>query len=290
MSMLPYDDRDGEIWFNGAFVPWREAKVHVLTHCLHYGSGVFEGVRCYDGKIFKLNEHSQRLINGCKTMEMDLPWTLDQINQACLDTVKRNNIADGYLRPIAWRGAEQMGVSAQQTKIHFAVAAWQWPSYYPAEMLEKGIKVVTSQWRRPAPNNAPVHVKASGLYMICTLSKHAAENAGCHDALMYDYRGRVAELTSANLFFVKNGEIHTPEADCFLNGITRQTVIDLARQHGYKVIERAIMPEELTDMEECFATGTAAEVTAIGNIDGRTYTVGPVTRALRDAYGKLVRA
>lgn len=290
MSIIPYDDRDGLIWLNGQMVQWRDAKVHFLTHALHYGSGVFEGVRCYGGKIFKLNEHSQRLLDGCKMMDMKITWTLDQINQSCLDVVKANNIVDGYLRPLAWRGSEQMGVTAQHAKINYAVAAWEWPSYFPPEMREKGIKVKTSRWRRPAADNAPVHAKASGLYMICTLSKHEAENAGVHDALMLDYRGQVAELTGANLFFVMNGELHTPTPDCFLNGITRQTVIDLAKQNNIKVVERAIMPEELANAQECFATGTAAEVTAVGQIDNHTYTVGPVTRLLREQYEKLVRA
>ncbi len=290
MSMIPYDDRDGFIWFNGKTLPWRDAKVHFLTHALHYGSSVFEGVRCYGGRIFKLNEHSQRLIDGCKTMDMKIPYTLEQINEACLETVRANNIVDGYLRPLAWRGAEQMGVSAQAARIHLAVAAWEWPSYFSAEAREKGIRIKTSTWRRPAPDSAPVHVKASGLYMICTLSKHMAERDGYADCLMLDYRGQVAELTGANFFMIKGGEIHTPKPDCFLNGITRQTVIELARQNGFKIIERAIMPDELKDAEECFATGTAAEVTPIGEIDGITYKVGPVTRALREAYEKLVRA
>lgn len=290
MALVPYDDRDGFIWFDGKLVPWREAKVHFLTHGLHYGSGVFEGLRCYGGKIFKLKEHSERLIAGCKAMDMKLEYTLEQINAACEETIKANNVKDGYIRPLAWRGAEQMGVSAQQTKTHFGVAAWEWPSYFPAELREKGIRLKTSPWRRPAPDNAPVHVKASGLYMICTLSKHAVEREGCHDALMLDYRGRVAELTGANFFMIKKGEIHAPEADCFLNGITRQTVIDLAKKNGIKVTERAIMPDELHDAEECFATGTAAEITAIGEIDGRPYKVGPVTHLLRDAYEKLVRS
>ena len=290
MSLIPYDDRDGHIWMDGAMVPWREAKVHFLSHALHYGSGVFEGVRAYGGKIFKLNEHSQRLIDGCAMMDMKITYTLDQINQACLDVVKANNIVDGYLRPLAWRGAEQMGVTAQHSKIHFAVAAWQWPSYFPKELREQGIKLVTARWRRPAPESAPVHAKACGLYMICTLSKHEAENAGYHDALMLDYRGQVAELTGANFFMVKNGELHTPTADCFLKGITRQTVIDLAKRAGITVHERAIHPAELADAQECFATGTAAEVTAIGSIDGHSYTVGPVTRRLRDDYEALVRA
>ena len=289
MAMIPYDDRDGQIWFDGKLVPWREAKVHFLTHALHYGSGVFEGVRCYGGNIFKLNEHSQRLLEGCKIMDMKITYTLEQINQACIEAVKANKLTDCYLRPLAWRGPEQMGVAAQQTKIHLAVAAWEWPSYFSPEMREKGISVMTSRWRRPAPDMAPVTAKACGLYMICTLSKHEADKAGYTDAIMNDYRGYVAELTGANLFMVKNGELHTPHVDCILNGITRLTVIDLARSLGYKVTERHIKPEELKEGDEFFATGTAAEVTAIGKINDKTYAVGPVTRRIRDEYEKLVR-
>ena len=289
MAMLPYDDRDGFIWFDGKMVPWRDAKVHFLTHTLHYGSGVFEGIRAYGGHIFKLKEHSLRLLEGCKMMDMKITYTEEQISAACLETVKANKIVDGYLRPLAWRGAEQMGVAAQQTKIHLAVAAWEWPSYFSAEAREKGISIKTSRWRRPAPNNAPVHAKACGLYMICTLSKHESERDGYNDSLMLDYRGRVAELTGANFFMIKNGEVHTPEADCFLNGITRRTVMDLARSKGLKVIERAIMPEELKSADEFFATGTAAEVTPIGKIDDMVFKVGPISRMLRDEYEKLVR-
>lgn len=289
MALLPYDDRDGSIWFDGKLVPWREAKVPFLTHGLHYGSGVFEGLRCYSGNIFKLSDHSQRLLEGCKIMDMKINYTLEQINQACLDAVKTNNVQNGYIRPLAWRGAEQMGVSAQQAVIHLAVAAWEWPSYFPAELREKGISLKTSRWKRPPAESAPVHAKACGLYMICTLSKHEAENAGYTDSLMLDYRGRVAELTGANFFMVKNGEIHTPEADCFLNGITRRTIIDIARESGIKVTERAIMPDELKAIDECFATGTAAEVTAIGKIDDIEYKVGPVTRLIREKYETLVR-
>lgn len=290
MTLLPYDDRDGFIWLDGELLPWRDARVHVLTHGLHYGSGVFEGIRCYGGKSFKLREHAQRMVDGCVFMDMDLPYSADDIVQACEETIRVNQIVDGYLRPLAWRGAEQMGVAAQQAKIHLAVAAWRWPSYFPAEMRENGIKVMTTRWRRPAPDTAPTHVKASGLYMICTLAKHEADANGCQDALMLDYRGRVAELCSANIFFVKKGEVFTPAPDCFLNGITRQTVIDLARAEGIPVHETAIMPEDLSAMDECFATGTAAEVTAIGKIDTMTYKVGPVTRLLREKYELLVRS
>jgi branched-chain amino acid aminotransferase len=289
MAMIPYDDRDGFIWFDGKLVPWREAKVHFLTHALHYGSGVFEGIRAYGGHIFKLKEHSQRLLDGCKTMDMKIPYTLDDISNACLESLKANKIIDGYLRPLAWRGAEQMGVSAQQSKIHLAVAAWEWPNYFSAEAREKGIRLKTSKWRRPAPDTAPVHAKACGLYMICTISKHDAENSGYADSLMLDYRGRVAELTGANFFIVKNGDIHTPDPDCFLDGITRRTVIDLARKNGIKVHERVIMPDELKSADECFASGTAAEITPIGGIDDMVFKVGPVTRLLREQYEKLVR-
>ncbi|MBI1214814.1 MAG: branched-chain amino acid aminotransferase [Alphaproteobacteria bacterium] len=289
MAMLPYDDRDGSIWMDGELLPWREAKVPFLTHALHYGSGVFEGIRCYEGHIFKLTEHNKRLLEGCKIMDMKIKYTLEDVNRACREAVKANNITDGYIRPLAWRGAEQMGVSGQQTKIHLAVAAWEWPSYFSPEAREKGIALKTSHWRRPSPESAPVHAKACGLYMICTLSKHEAENAGYNDALMLDYRGRVAELTGANFFMVMDGALHTPEADCFLNGITRRTIIDIAKENGINVHERAIMPEELKDAEECFATGTAAEVTPIGKIDDMEFTVGPVTRKIREQYEKLVR-
>lgn len=288
-TLIPYDERDGQIWFDGRLVPWREAKVHFLTHTLHYGSGVFEGIRSYGGNIFKLRQHSERLLDGCRIMDMKIGYTVEQIDQACIEALKANNLTDAYLRPLAWRGAEQMGVSAQKSKIHLAVAAWDWPSYFSAEAREKGIALKTSPWRRPSPDSAPVHAKACGLYMICTLSKHGAENAGYNDSLMLDYRGRVAELTGANFFMAINGELHTPEADCFLNGITRRTIIDIARAQGIRLFERAIMPEELAKAEECFATGTAAEVTPIGKIDDKAYPVGPLTRLIRDEYEKLVR-
>ena len=290
MATIPFDDRDGFIWMDGKMVPWRDAKVHFLTHALHYGSGVFEGIRAYNGRIFKLREHSERLLDGCKIMDIKSTYTLEEIDKACEEAIKVNNITDGYLRPLMWRGSEQMGVAGQLNKIHLAVAAWEWPSYFSPEMQEKGITLITSRWRRPAPENGPVHAKAVGLYMICTLSKHEAEAKGFSDSLMLDYRGQVAELTGANFFMIKNGEIHTPTPDCFLNGITRRTVMDIARQKGIKVIERAIMPEELKTLDECFATGTAAEVTAIGRIDDNIYKVGPVTKMLREEYGKLVRS
>ncbi len=289
MALIPYDDRDGAIWLDGKLVPWRDAKVHFLTHALHYGGAIFEGIRCYNGQMFKLNEHNKRLLEGCKILDMKIQYTLEDINQACHEAIKANNITDGYVRPLAWRGAEQMGVSATQSTIHLCVASWEWPQYYKGDILAKGIRLVTSNWRRPAPNSAPVHAKASGLYMICTLSKHAAEAQGYNDALMLDYRGHVAELTSANFFMIQKGVLHTPTADCFLNGITRRTVIDLARGMGIEVQERTIMPDELKLADECFATGTAAEITPIGAIDDVVYPVGPITTQIREAYAKLVR-
>lgn len=289
MALIPYDDRDGQIWMDGKLMPWRDCKVHFMTHSLHYAGAIFEGVRCYGGKIFKLEAHSRRLLDGCKIVDMEIGYTLEQINQACIEAVRANNITDGYLRPLAWRGAEQIGVSAPLAKVHLAVAAWDWPQYYKGDLLEKGISIVTSKWRRPAPDTAPVHAKASGLYMICTISKHEAEKQGCTDALMLDYRGYVAELTSANLFMVKDGELHTPDPDCFLNGITRQTVIEMAESMGFKVHVRTILPDELKTGDEFFATGTAAEITPIGKIDGTEYKVGPVTRKIREAYSALVR-
>ncbi|MFH1157356.1 MAG: branched-chain amino acid aminotransferase [Pseudomonadota bacterium] len=288
MAMLPYDDRDGFIWLDGKMTPWREAKVHFLTHTLHYGSGVFEGMRAYDGNIFKLREHVLRLIEGCKIMDMRFPYTEEEASNACLEAVRINKVSNGYIRPFVWHGTEDIGISAQQIKTHFGVAAWEWPSYFSAADREKGISLKTSLWRRPPAECAPVHAKACGLYMICTLSKHAAENAGYTDALMLDYRGRVAELTAANFFTVKDGELHTPEPGCFLSGITRNTVIDLAKKNGITVHERIIMPEELKTMDECFATGTAAEVTPIGKIDDITFKLGPVTKLLKAEYEKLV--
>lgn len=290
MSAENYADRDGWIWMNGEMVPWRDANVHVLTHGLHYASSVFEGLRSYGGKIFKLTEHSDRLHYSADVMGFKIPYTTAEIDQACLDVCKANDIVDGYLRPVAWRGSEMMGVSAQNNRINLAIAAWPWPSYFSPEARAKGIAVQTSPWRRPAPECAPVFAKAAGLYMICTLSKHEAERNGYNDALMLDYRGQVAELTGANLFMTFAGDkaLHTPKPDCFLNGITRQTVIDLAKARGIEVIERAIMPDELKNVEQIFATGSAAEVTPIGKIDDMTYTVGDLTHQLMDDYERAV--
>ncbi|MGE0743763.1 MAG: branched-chain amino acid aminotransferase [Rhodospirillales bacterium] len=287
--MMNFDDQDGEIWFDGRLIPWRDAKIHVLTHGLHYASCVFEGERVYSGAVFKLRDHSQRLIDSGKILGFEIPWTVEQIDAATNAAVKAAGHQDAYVRPIAWRGAEQLGVSAQATKIHLAIGVWEWPSYFSPEARNRGIKLTRGPWRRPAPDTAPVKAKASGLYMICTLSKHEAEAKGFDDALMLDYRGRLAESTGANLFLVQNGELHTPEPDCFLDGITRRSVIGLAKKRGIKVIERALMPAELDKADEVFVTGTAAEVTAVGQIDEYNFQVGPVTRQLRDDYEKLVR-
>lgn len=289
MAGPAYDDRDGKIWYDGEMVDWRDAKVHLLTHALHYGSGVFEGVRMYSGNIFKLQEHSERLINSADIMGFEIPYTVDEINQACIDACAVNNITDGYLRPLAWRGSEMMGVAAQSNTIHLAVAAWEWPSYFSPEARSKGISLKTSKWRRPAANTAPVHAKACGLYMIATLSKHDAEKDGFTDSLMLDYRGHVSEATGANIFMeMGDGKLHTPTPDCFLDGITRRTVIDLAKARGIEVVERTIMPDELANATQVFLTGTAAEVTPVGAIDDHTYTVGDITKALREDYEKLV--
>ncbi|MBV8534618.1 MAG: branched-chain amino acid aminotransferase [Alphaproteobacteria bacterium] len=286
----PYDDRDGWIWMDGKLVPWREAKIHVLTHALHYGSAVFEGERIYGGKVFKLREHSQRLIDSGKILGFDVPMTVEQIDAATNEVVAANKMKDGYVRPIAWRGAEQMGVAAQQTKIHVAIASWDWGAYFGAEAKMKGLKLCMAKYRRPDPATSPCLAKATGLYMICTLEKHAAEAAGYSDALMLDWRGQVAETTGANVFFVMDGEIHTPKADCFLDGITRRTVMGLARQRQYKVVERAIMPQEMAKATEAFLTGTAAEVTPIASIGDYKFTPGNITKNLLTDFDALTRA
>ncbi len=284
MATQPFDDRDGTIWFDGEFVPWRDAKVHVLSHGLHYASAVFEGERAYGGAIFKLDEHTRRLHESARLLGFEIPYSVETINAACNEVLRRNNLSDGYLRPIAWRGSEMMGVAAQQNTIHLAIAAWYWGSYFKMEERLKGIRVDLAEYRRPDPATAPSRSKAAGLYMICTLSKHAAERKGYADALMLDWRGRVAEATGANVFFVKGGEIHTPVADAFLNGITRQTVIQLARRRGLNVIERPIMPEELATFEECWLTGTAAEVTPVAEIGPYRFVPGAITRMMIDDY------
>ena len=287
--MLNFDDQDGQIWFDGALKNWRDVKLHVLSHGLHYGSCVFEGERVYNGNIFKLREHSERLITSAKTLGFEIPYSLEDIETATLATVEAQGYDDAYVRPVAWRGSEMMGVSAQQSTIHLAIAVWEWPSYFSPEARMQGIKLKWAPYKRPSPECAPVHSKAAGLYMICTLSKHAAEADGFDDALMLDWRGQIAETTGANVFLVIDDVIHTPTPDCFLNGITRRSVMDLARGHGIDIIERAIMPEELSKAAEIFVTGTAAEVTPVSQIDDMKFTVGPITKMLLADYDQLVR-
>ena len=289
MSIIPFDDRDGVIWLNGEMVPWRDARTHSLSHGLHYASLVFEGERSYGGTIFKSREHTERLRKSCKLLDFDIPYSDDEMEEVKAKVLAENNIVDGYVRAFCWRGSEMMAISAQQTKTHVAVAAWQWPSYFDPEVKMKGITLDIADWKRPSPESAPVHAKAAGLYMICTLSKHAAERKGFTDALMLDYRGYVAEATGANVFFLMDdGKIHTPTADCFLNGITRQTVIELAQKEGLEVVERHIQPEEMANARECFLTGTAAEVTPVSKIGDYSFTPGNVTRSLVQAYEDLV--
>ena len=288
MAVIPFDDRDGFIWYDGHLIPWRDAKLHVLSHALHYASCVFEGERVYGGKVFKLTEHSQRLIDSGRILGFDLPYSLAEIEAASNETVKANGIVDGYVRPVAWRGSEMMGVAAQSTRIHVAVATWTWPSYFSPEAKLKGIRLKFADWKRPHPETAPTQSKAAGLYMICTMSKHKAENEGYDDALMLDWRGLVAESTGANVFLVQDGKIHTPTPDCFLDGITRRTVIGLAKARGFEVIERAILPEEFARTQEVFLTGTAAEVTPVGEIGPYRFTPAAVTKALIADFDALV--
>lgn len=285
----PFDDRPGRIWFDGALVPWKDATVHVLTHALHYASAVFEGERIYEGRIFKLHEHTERLFYSARQLDMEMPYSAAEINDACNAVVADHGIKDGYVRPIAWRGSELMGVSAQATKIHVAVAVWEWPAYFSSDARMEGIRMQWSKWKRPDPETIPADTKATGLYMICTLSKHAAEAKGYNDALMLDYRGYIAEATGANIFLVINGKLHTPKPDCFLNGITRRTVIALANKFGYEVIERHIKPDELADASEVFLTGSAVEVTPVKEIGQYSFTPARITRTLLEAYDEEVR-
>jgi branched-chain amino acid aminotransferase len=289
MAAAPFDDRDGWIWFDGTFVPWREAKVHVLTHGLHYASSVFEGERMYDGEIFKLHEHSVRLFRSAQLLDMDIPFSVEEIDEACKEVCARNGLTDAYLRPVAWRGSEHLSVASKGTKVHVAIACWEWPSYFAPEEKKRGIRITNAKWRRPDPATIPSEAKAAGLYMICTLSKDAAEREGYADAMMLDYRGYVAEMTGANVFFIKDGVIHTPLPDCFLNGITRLTLIELARWRGFEVVERHIKPEELADFTECFITGSAAEVTPVSEIGEHRFTPGNISLSLMDDYAMLVR-
>ena len=281
---ISFDQMSGEIWMNGEFVDWADAKVHVLTHGLHYASSVFEGMRAYNGRVFKCSEHNQRLHESGRLLGFDIPYDVETLDRVAHELLERHGLRDAYVRPVAWRGSEMMGVSAQANTINVAVAVWEWPSYYDAEQRLKGIRLDIAEWKRPDPATAPSKAKAAGLYMICTLSKHAAEAKGYSDALMMDWRGHVAEATSANVFFVRDGEIHTPDPDCFLNGLTRQTVIELARARQIKVVERTILPDELATFEECFLTGTAAEVTPVGEIGPHSFVPGDVTKALMADY------
>ena len=289
MATGAYDDRDGVIWMDGEMVDWREAKVHVLTHALHYASSVFEGERAYGGKIFKSHEHSVRLLDSAKAMDIPAPYTAEQITAAKDEALKASCLTDAYVRAFMWRGSgPDMGVAAAANPVRTAIAVWEWGAYY-GDAKFQGAKLDISKWKRPSPETIPCHAKAAGLYMICTMSKHEATAKGCSDALMMDYRGYVAEATGANIFFVKDGAVHTPTPDCFLNGITRQTVIGLLKERGVEVIERHIMPEELESFEQCWLTGTAAEVTPVGQIGDYTFEVGSLTRTIAEDYEKLVR-
>ncbi|EJW13639.1 Branched-chain amino acid aminotransferase [Rhodovulum sp. PH10] len=281
---IPFDKFDGVIWYDGKLVPWTDATLHVLSHGLHYASAVFEGERAYGGQIFKCTQHSERLKRSANVLDFEIPYSVAEIDAAKRLVLEKNNFTDAYVRPIAWRGSEMMGVSAQTNTIHLAIASWQWPSYFKPEERLKGIRLDLAEYRRPDPKTAPSLAKAAGLYMICTISKHRAERRGFADAMMLDWQGRVAECTGANIFFVKDGVINTPIADCFLNGITRQTVIELARRRGIEVVERRIQPEELSGFSECFITGSAAEVTAVAQIADWHFTPGAITKQLMDDY------
>ena len=289
MAAVPFDQLEGHIWMNGEFVKWADAKIHVLTHGLHYASAVFEGERAYGGEIFKLTEHTERLHESARILGFKIPYSVSEIDDASRKLLKMQGFSDAYVRPIAWRGSEMMGVSAQANRINCAIAIWQWPSYFDPEHKRKGIRLDIAEYRRPDPATAPSRSKAAGLYMICTISKHNAEAKGYADAMMLDWRGQVAEATGANVFFVKDGKIHTPKPDCFLDGITRRTAIDLANRRGIEVIERAIMPEELEGFEQCFLTGTAAEVTPVSEIGPYKFTVGKIAETLMNDYSAEVQ-
>jgi branched-chain amino acid aminotransferase len=285
-----YDDRDGKIWMDGKLIDWRDAHVHLLTHALHYASSVFEGERCYNGRIFKGREHSERLKRSAQMLDFEVPYSVDEIEAAKYAMLQANGWTDAYVRAIAWRGAgEDMGVSARRNPVRMAIAGWEWGNYY-GDAKFKGAKLDVSKWKRPSPETIPSHAKAAGLYMICTMSKHAAEAKGCSDAMMFDYRGYVAEATGANIFFVKDGEVHTPLPDCFLNGLTRQTVIGMLKERQIPVHERHILPEELESFQQCWLTGTAAEVTPVGSIGDYRFEVGQMTRDISQAYESLVRS
>jgi branched-chain amino acid aminotransferase len=289
MAATPFDQRDGWIWYDGQIVPWKDAQLHVLSHGLHYGSSVFEGERAYGGEIFKSTEHSERLKKSAEILDFEIPYSVAEIDAAKRLVLEKNGQTDAYLRPVAWRGSEMMGVAAQHNKIHLAIAAWEWPSYFDPAQKMKGIRIDMAEYRRPDPATAPSTAKAAGLYMICTISKHKAERKGYADALMLDWQGRVAECTGANVFFIRDGVVHTPVADCFLDGITRRTVIDLAKRRGFEVAERRIMPEELSSFNECFITGTAAEVTPVSAIGPYTFQPGNMTKVLMEDYSAEVQ-
>lgn len=290
MTIVPFDNRDGWIWLDGAFVPWRDANLHVLTHAMHYGSAVFEGERMYGGRIFELEAHTRRLFRSAEILDFEIPFTEDEINRASAETCAKNGLTDCYVRPIAWRGAEQLSVSALATQTHVAIAAWEWPRYFDAERFQRGVRLCWAKYRRPPADAAPTAAKAAGLYMICTVSKNAAERAGYDDALMLDSSGAIAETTGANIFFVRDGVLFTSRPDCFLDGITRQTVIRLAREAGIRVEETRIEPDALPAFSECFIVGTAAEVTPVGEIGEHRFQPGSLTFDLVQRYGALVRA
>ena len=288
MALIPFDDRDGTIWMDGHLIPWRDAKLHVLTHALHYASGVFEGERAYNGHIFKLREHTDRLISSGRILGFEIPWSADEIDRACIETLAANGMTEGYLRPLAWRGSEQLSVSAQNTRIHLAIACWSWPAYFAGDRMA-GIRLGWAEWRRPDPLTAPTASKATGMYMTGTLSKHKAEAEGFADAMMLDYRGLLAEATGANAFFVIDGKLHTPEPDCFLDGITRGAVMGLARRRAVPVISRAMQPEERGNVTEVFLAGTAAEVTPVRQIGEHRFNPGQITQTLVEDYTQLVK-
>ena len=293
MEILPFDNRDGLIWMNGEFIAWNDAKCHVITQGMHYASSVFEGERAYKGKIFKSEEHTKRLFKSAATLGIDIPFSEDEINEAKDELIKKMNLEDCYVRPIVWRGSQQMGLSTSKSDVNVAIAVWDdWASYFKIEDRKAGLRLITSPWKRPSPDTAPCEAKASGPYVICTMSKSFAENKGFHDALMLDYRGYVAEGTGANIFFIKDNEIHTPIPDCFLNGITRQTVIEMLSNQGFEIIERHIEPNEIANYEEAFLTGTAAEITPIQSIDDIKFNTGDSTKNFKfmQDYHKLVRS
>ena len=290
MEPIPFDKRSGKIWFNGKLINWSDVKIHILSHGLHYASCVFEGERVYDGEIFKLEEHTERLFHSAARMDFKILYTQKAINEACKDIVKIQKVKNGYVRPVVWRGSEMMAVSAQKTKIHVAIATWEWGSYFDPSLKLKGIKLNISKWRRPPPNSIPWDTKASGLYMICTLSKHQAEKEGFSDSLMLDHEENIAEATGANIFFKnKEGELHTPIPDSFLDGITRRSIMEIAKSKNIKIVERKIKPDELANFTGCFLTGTAAEVTPVSQIDKYNFIVCDVIKGLSESYQKLVR-